>query len=335
MGLSLTKYPAIDAKLKGMYAKQLNKNDLLELSKQPDVISVISSLKSKFSPLESIRDKATRVEVEDALDNVLIEDINKIKIYLSNDEQKIFSVFISKYEIKCLKSILKNLISSSKIESNTADVDVWVNKIFKNIQGIATAQTIPEYIDSIQKSDYSKIIEELVSKDNIPIFELETKLDKEYFLHLYRSIQNKSKEVKNIVGTRIDTLNIIWILRAKKYYSLSNEELKNLLIPIYYNLRKSNIEELIDANSFDEIQTILSKTIYKKFANSTEESIEKDIKIYLKHQYEKILSQNKFDLSFVFSYIYLSEYQKSNVVHILGGIYYHLDKNKIESDLII
>ena len=58
------------------------KNDLLELSKQPDVISVISSLKSKFSPLEGIRDKATRVEVEDALDNVLIEDINKIKIYL-------------------------------------------------------------------------------------------------------------------------------------------------------------------------------------------------------------------------------------------------------------
>ena len=141
--------------------------------------------------------------------------------------------------------------------------------------------------------------------------------------------------IKNIVGTRIDTLNIIWILRAKKYYSLSNEELENLLIPIYYNLRKSNIEELIDANSFDEIQTILSKTIYKKFANSTEESIEKDIKIYLKHQYEKILSQNKFDLSFVFSYIYLSEYQKINVVHILGGIYYHLDKNKIESDLII
>jgi len=76
MGISLIKYPAIDAKLKGMYAKQLNKNDLLELSKQPDVLSVISSLKSKFSPLEGIRDKATRVEVEDALDNVLIEDIN-------------------------------------------------------------------------------------------------------------------------------------------------------------------------------------------------------------------------------------------------------------------
>ena len=261
MGLSLIKYPAIDAKLKGMYAKQLSNTDLLELIRQPDSISVISSLKTKFKPLEFLKDDATRVETEDALDSVLIEDIKKIRIYLSEEEKKIFDIFISKYEIKCLKSILKNLISSSKIESNTADVDVWVNKIFKNIQGIVTAQTIPEYIDSVQKSDYAKTIEELVSKDNIPIFELETKLDKEYFLHLQRSIQNKSKEVKNIVGTRIDTLNIIWILRAKKYYSLSNEELKNLLIPIYYNLRKSNIEELIDANSFDEIQGILSKTI--------------------------------------------------------------------------
>ena len=84
MGFSLIKYPAIDAKLKGMYAKQLSNTDLLELIRQPDSISVISSLKTKFKPLEFLKDDATRVETEDALDSVLIEDIKKIRIYLSD-----------------------------------------------------------------------------------------------------------------------------------------------------------------------------------------------------------------------------------------------------------
>ena len=60
-------------------------------------------------------------------------------------------------------------------------------------------------------------ISELVNKENIPIFELETSLDKEYFKILSKAVQGKSGTLKKIIGTRIDTLNLLWILRLKKF----------------------------------------------------------------------------------------------------------------------
>lgn len=335
MGFSLIKYPAIDAKLKGMYAKQLSNTDLLELIRQPDSISVISSLKTKFKPLEFLKDDATRVETEDALDSVLIEDIKKIRIYLSEEEKKIFDIFISKYEIKCLKSVLKNLISSSKIESNITDVEAWTSTIFKNIEKILNVQNVDEYLDAIKSSRYYLKISELVNKENIPIFELETSLDKEYFKILSKAVQGKSGTLKKIIGTRIDTLNLLWILRLKKFYSLPVSEIEKLLIPVNYELKKSQIKEIIEAEDYEEIQAILRKTYYQKLSYCDENDIEQEIKILLKHQYLSVLRQSKFDLSFVFAYIYLSEYQKSNIVHILGGIHYNFDKQEIEKRLII
>jgi V/A-type H+-transporting ATPase subunit C len=335
MGISKIKYPTINAKLKAMYGKHLSNSDLIDLVKQVDIQSVVSQLKSKFIPLETIKDNATRIEIEDTLDNVLIEDINKIQKYLSSSEKEIFLKFVSKYEIKCLKSVLKNLLSSSKIENNMADVEVWTNTIFKNINGITKSRNINEYVSIAQKSSYWKQVNTLLETKEINVFEFETALDKAYFEILYSEIEEKSLMLKKLVGTRIDILNILWILRSKKYYHTSNQELSNLLIPIYYNLKKSTVNELITSANYEEAREILSKTYYKNFSNSEIYDLERETKKYFKHECEIILKQSRFDLSFIFAYIYLSEYQQDNIIHIIGGIFYNLDKQKIEQELIL
>jgi V/A-type H+-transporting ATPase subunit C len=318
-----------------MYGKHLSNSDLIDLAKQVDIQSVVSQLKSNFIPLETIKDNATRIEIEDSLDNVLIEDINKIQKYLSSSEKEIFLNFVSKYEIKCLKSVLKNLLSSSKIENNMADIEVWTNTIFKNINGITKARSIEEYVSIAQNSSYSKEVNALLTSKEINVFEFETALDRAYFKILYEKIEGKSLALKKLVGTRIDILNILWIFRSKKYYHTSNDELINLLIPVYYNLKKTTINELINSATYAEAREILSKTYYKNFADVNIDNLERETKKYFKHECEIALKQSKFDLSFIFAYIYLSEYQKDNIIHIIGGIYYKLDKQKIEQELIL
>lgn len=335
MELSIIKYPAIDAKLKAMYSRNLSKEDILELSRQPDIPSVISTLKNKFEPLEQIKDKATRVEIEDSLDKVLIKDISKIQIYLTKHEKNIVFQFVSKYEIKCLKSALKNLISSSKIENNMADVDEWTSTIFKNIKELSSANTLSRYLSIVKNSTYYSTIIKYVDESNADILNLERALDVEYFKTLYSKVEKENMALKELIGKKIDLLNLIWIMRGKTYYKKSCEELEKLLIPINYDIRKSTLIDLANCDNYEDAKNIISQTAYKRFANIEIDNLEKEMKIYFKHECEKILKQSKFNLSFVFAYIILSEFQKENIVHIIGSVYYKLNKKEIEKELIL
>ena len=47
MPISAIKYPSINAKLKGMYAKRLKSDDILDLCKQNNLKSAVAILKNK------------------------------------------------------------------------------------------------------------------------------------------------------------------------------------------------------------------------------------------------------------------------------------------------
>ena len=49
MSISAIKYPSINAKLKGMYAKRLKNDDLQDLAKQNNLKSAVAILKNKSS----------------------------------------------------------------------------------------------------------------------------------------------------------------------------------------------------------------------------------------------------------------------------------------------
>ena len=51
MSISAIKYPSINAKLKGMYAKRLKDDDLQDLAKQNNLKSAVAILKNKSSSL--------------------------------------------------------------------------------------------------------------------------------------------------------------------------------------------------------------------------------------------------------------------------------------------
>ena len=81
--------PSINAKLKAMYSKKLKKEDLEDLMKQNHIKDAIILLKSKIDNLEDLSNEAKRLELENALDNIIIMDIKKINQYLRGNNKKI------------------------------------------------------------------------------------------------------------------------------------------------------------------------------------------------------------------------------------------------------
>ena len=234
--LRMFKYSNINAKLRAMFVKELNNNFVEELVKQDDLNSAILVLNSNLESIKDIPEDATRIQLEQALDNVLIRDIQKIITFLDNESKEILFAYLLKYKINILKIIWHNLNSNDSIP-DSIDVKNWVMKIFKELSGIEKVTTKEEFLEKI-KNDV-EIFDIFSQSDNI--FVLENKLDKYYFFNLLKKLDTKYKNVRDITCMQIDLLNIVWIYRCKKYYNMTDF---SYLIPQRYKLNKKILNKL-------------------------------------------------------------------------------------------
>lgn len=328
------KYPNLIAKLKGMNAKNLNSKDFEELLKQNNIVSINSILKAKSYHLKNLDDNSSREEIENELDNILIDDIEKIEKYLSNKDKEILFNCVLDYEIKVFMDILKK-IKYGKIEQNKIDnINKWTSKIFNKLQGIARVNNINEIKIYSKKTAFENIINSFLDTNNIEesnLFLLEMQLDKFYFENLFNNLNTESS--KKLIGTKIDLENIIWIYRMKKYYNMPEEEIKKYIIEVDYNLKCLN--ELIAIDDYKQIIEILKKTKYKEIFETENENLEILIRKYMYNQYKKTFKQAKYDISTIISYLGMDKNQIENIINIVGGVEYKIDKQKIQEKIII
>ena len=293
--VNILKYPAINAKMKGMYANNFSKNELEELLRQTNLKDAIFILKSKFPSLENINENLHRKELEQELNNLFIIDILKLLKYLNKNEKRILMEFIAKYEINCVKNVFRNLTTNEDVQNNLKNIDNWTNKIFKSIDGINHTNEEKEFLELIKSEEYYKIFKEYEDIiDSVPLDEIEVKLDKFYFENIYKLSKNVNKEFQNMIGTEIDLLNITWIYRAKQYFYYSSEEINQIIIPINYKLNKDKLQKLINSSDFEEMKNILDETIYRKVFKS-KETLEHDRDKFLYDLYMKLLIYQPFN----------------------------------------
>ena len=332
------KYASLNAKLKGMNAKNLNKEELFDLIKQNNLKSAIGILKQEFKQIENINDDIDRMQLEEELDRIIINDINKILKYLNDKEKEIFYLYISKFELRCIEQVVKNIIFDN--ERNKENIKLWTESIFKKIKNIEESKNEDDFIRYINKSKYHDFIKEYLIEiegiNNIQVSDFELKLDNKYYKDLYEKAKNYDENLKDLIGKQITLTNIISIYRLKKYYNYDAEKIKERIIPENYKINPTTMNKLINADNYEDMKSILEKTIYKKvFENTKEEDLEKNINIFIYKQYKKVLMQTQYNVATVIAYVALSEIQKRNIINILEGITYGLDKKDIENKIII
>lgn len=329
------KYPALNSKMKCMYANNLSQEELEEMQRQSNLKETINFIKAKFPSLENINENMHRKELEQELNNLFIYEILKLIKYLNKSEKKILMQYLSKYEINCVKNVFRNVTTNRDSKVYLKNIDNWTTKIFKNINGINQITEETEFLELIKSEEYYKVFSEYEDvMENAPLDEIEVKLDKYYFEKIYNLAKKVNKNLQILIGTEIDLLNIIWIYRAKKYFGYSVEDTREILIPVNYKINKRIQEELLNCIDFNEIKTVLENTVYKNvFLDENEIEYEKDK--YLYNINRKIFRTKMFDISTVFSIINLTDIEIKNMINIIEGIRYKIDRNEIQKKIII
>lgn len=332
MPISAIKYPSINAKLKGMYAKKIKNNDIQDLYKQDNLKSVIAILKNKDSNLKDIDENTDRQQIEELLNLEIIYDMQKIVKYLDKSDSRIFNILISKYEINCIKKAIRLIYSQNKYDEN---IEVWTTNIFKDLKGLEKVQNFEQLYKILDKTKYKKIIKKYVDNENIKnnIFEIENEFDKIYLKTIYESAGNK--QLENMIGSEIDFTNIIWIYRMKEYYKFSEDQIKEFIIDKSYLLSKNKINSLIKSQNIDEMNEILSSTPYSKLSSENIYDLECKIRKYLYNLYKKNFKSNLLSINCIYAYLNLVEMENNDIISIIEAVRYGIDKSKLIKKLLI
>ena len=332
MSISAIKYPSINAKLKGMYAKRLKDDDLQDLAKQNNLKSAVAILKNKSSSLNVLSEVADREQIEKVLNGEIIYDIEKIVKYLDKNDTQIFNLLISKYEIRCIKKAIKLLYSKNEYDEN---IKIWTNTIFTDLKGLESIKSIDEFLKIINNTKYKKILKKYFeNKDTeYSIFEIENELDKMYLKSIYNPAGN-NKNLKKMIGAKIDFTNILWIYRMKKYYNFSEDKIEKSIIDINYALKKNQILLLVKAKNIEELNEILKKTVYSNIATDDIYELECNMKKYLHGLYIKNFKSNLLSINCIYSYLNLVELENKDIISIIEAVRYGIDKEKLLKKLI-
>lgn len=328
MEISLLKYPNLNAKLKAMYANRLTKENINDLIKQNDIKNIVLMLKSKSDIFKSIQENVDRLEIEKLLDESLLKDILKIKKLLNKSDNELFDIFLRQYEIKCIKSILRKLYSDDKKDDIIVqNVKMWTLKLFHEIKRIETIENFDNFFKAINRMGQYSFIKKYQNNDKINVFEIENEIDKKYFENLYDKVKS-NKNLKKIIGSEIDLLNIEWIIRVKKYYNFDKQRLIQIIINRFYRIKSSTVKDIINTNSFNEIKTILSQTVYKNVFIS-ETDFEDNADRFLYQINYKIFKEDVLSMAYIFAYINLVDYENNDIINVIEGIRYRMDKDEI------
>ena len=332
MSISAIKYPSINAKLKGMYSKRLKNDDLQDLAKQNNLKSAVAILKNKSSSLNVLSEDADREQIEKVLNGEIIYDIEKIVKYLDKNDTQIFNLLISKYEIRCIKKAIKLLYSKNEYDEN---IKIWTNTIFTDLKGLESIKSIDEFVKIINNTKYKKILKKNFENKNTEysIFEIENELDKMYLKSIYNSAGN-NKNLKKMIGAKIDFTNILWIYRMKKYYNFSEDKIEKSIIDINYALKKNQILLLVKAKNIEELNEILKKTVYSNIATDDIYELECNMKKYLHGLYIKNFKSNLLSINCIYSYLNLVELENKDIISIIEAVRYGIDKEKLLKKLI-
>lgn len=328
------KYPSLVAKLKGMKAKNLTKTDIEDLLKQNNLVSVNNILKQKNYHLSGLEDNFDRIKIENELNKILIDDIEKIYKYLSSKDKEKLRIYVSEYEIDILIRILKKIKLSKIEDSEIQNIELWTERIFKELKGITRINTINEFLQYADKTDFKELLEENLKDKNIndvDLFMLEMKLDILYFENVFKNIKDASSS--KLIKDKIELTNIIWIYRMKKFYNMETDEISSNIVKT--DKQSTLIQEIIKQNDCENIIEILKKSKYKNIFKEDEKYFENYAKRYMYRKYKKIFEQGKYNFSTIIAYLNLDEILIENIINIVGGIEYEIDKKLIQEKIII
>ncbi|ONI44173.1 hypothetical protein AN641_07990 [Candidatus Epulonipiscioides gigas] len=336
-------YDAVNTKLKSRKSFLLTHADfsrMLECSDVKQIITYISK-KEAYQMFLNEQDKSSEIhrnDLEVALCRTIVYEIEKMLYFMSGAYKDFFKLLIQIYELRDIELMIRALIRGNPPDKNIHKYFIHSSKYATvDFDKLSEANDIINFTNAIRGSIYYPTIRS-IDKDDLKVSEwhLEMKINTAYYKLLKekaKKLQEKDKIIAmRMIGERIDRLNVEWIYRAKRYYELPSEEVLLYSLGKGYKISYERLKKLCYAEDMIKFRLLANKYLGAQIFLENNELLEKRLDNLF---YNKLLqTENLEGVGNLMAYIYTLEIDQKDIVAIIEGLRYQLNKDEIKTYLI-
>lgn len=332
---NLLEYSGIVTKLKAMEAKLLTEHqfeEIANLGTVPEVAEYLRKNSSYAEVLDTLSDEQLhRGNIEKVLVQSLYHDYTKIYRFCGQKQRKFMNLLMKHYEVELINYCLRIVINHYK-----QPFDLHYKKDFFDrysqisIDKLIMSRTTDELVENLKGTEYYEPLVKIKDSQHVTLYDYNLALD----LHSISAIwkERKRKLCKSDIeiftrdyGAKIDLLNLQWIYRAKKYYSMKSADIYRMLIPIHCKLSTDLIKEMAEAPGLEEFLNVVERTSYARHydfkQNHTMEQMNEEC---LHRLYTIDRRRNPYSIASVNTYFFLKEEELRKLTTVMECIRYSL-----------
>ena len=249
----VSRYAAVHARVRAMYSYLLTPQELTGLLQAASYDALIGQLRqTAYGPyLMKVQDKELtprravyqiKSQMADAYDTV-------IKSAPENARPLLIQYYRS-FEVDNLKAVLRGIISGATWERVRYVLFPLGEIAVIPAQAMVEAGSVEAAVKLLRGTPYYETLSHAMERYTAEqsLFPLEVALDLSYWRVLWNDIKQLSNQDRvqalKIAGSLVDMNNLMWAIRYREYYHLSEEELINYTLPFGYRVRDKDIRAI-------------------------------------------------------------------------------------------
>jgi len=352
MATAIRKYAFINAKLRARISKLLPDSLLVQMAGAYSLQEALSFLRdTPYGILDDIYRKTGDLklgELELLRDEIRV--FTEVEKYVQGDTLFIVQALLSLYEIENLKNAIRIFFDRKfrHREVDTAVLYLLRDPILHDIpiDLIINAENIGEVAKALETTPYAYIVDkygQTIIREG-SLFRVEIAFDHYYYTSLISAAEKLDsrdrKEALRIIGVEIDLVNVNWIIRFRRFYNLTLEEVMALILPGGYHLRSERLQEAYSSQDATKIVKDILKSDYPGFetllSSQATDSIsrllliERVLEQILMHETRRILMGYPFTIGIVLSYFIFKKNEIKKVRAILNAKQYRIPVDRIK-----
>ncbi len=245
---------------------------------------------------------------------VLLRELAVLIRPLSGPARDLLSYWAHRFELTNLKVIIRGKMAGQPQVAIQQDLlDMGSLERLPTVELVQT-DSLEELLRRLDQTAYASITDQArqLLERGEALFALDAAIDRRYFAGLARrgNVVDSAggRQLRAIVGSVIDRVNLVWLLRYRFAYNLPPAQAYYLLIPAGYRLSGGRLQQLAQRASFEEVIASLPAPFARLLAgtrNSTEATLRLEFETW--HIASDVLYHSSFNVARALAYMVLRE----------------------------
>lgn len=333
------------AKIRAIRGKMFGRGDYHEMVARRSVSEVAEYLKKSPRFKEVMHDIDPNTVHRGFLENLLnksnFDMYARLCRFQGLDKIPFYNFLIQKRECEQLLNLV-NALNSGLDKKFVEELPGYVIRHSRlNMLELLKASDFDDLISKLKGTYFYKALKKVKRTDDgkADYTDCELKLRTAYYEKILEEIDGDFsgadfKELKKLIYSEVDIINIINAYRLKAYFGYSCEQIKAVMLP-FTRIGKGRMNRLYESDTPEEMISRIEKTIYGIGFQGDYEHIETRVNSYAYRLMQHTVSRSTSAPVVIYAFMKLCDIEVNNIVHIIEGVRYDVDPAMLEGKLII